>query len=83
MKTCEVPDLSFTLSSISTIVNLNNIMKPYGYPKLRGLSGRRRSTDTPHRRRCLRVDKKRSRRYATEVDCDNLVNITDITKIIQ
>jgi hypothetical protein len=37
-------------------------MKPYGDAKLKGLAGRRRSTDTPHRRRCLRVDKKRARR---------------------
>jgi len=37
-------------------------MKPYGRFKLKGHSGRRRSSDTPHRRRCLRVDKKRARR---------------------
>jgi hypothetical protein len=37
-------------------------MKPYCLSKLKGLSGRRRSCDTPHRRRCLRIDKKRARR---------------------
>ena len=36
-------------------------MKPYGGPKLKGISGRR-SCAPPHRRRCLRVDKKRARR---------------------
>ena len=36
-------------------------MKPYGYPNNNGISGRRQSKDTPHRRRCLRIDKKRSR----------------------
>lgn len=30
----------------------------------KGLSGRRRSKDTPHRRRCLRVDRKAARREA-------------------
>ena len=41
-------------------------MKPYGHPNLKGISGRRRSCDTPHRRRCLRVDKKRARRAIIE-----------------
>ena len=36
-------------------------MKPYGFPNNRGISGRRRSKDAPHRRRCLRTDKKRLR----------------------
>ena len=41
-------------------------MKPYGTTdrKLRGISGRRKSADTPHRRRCLRADKKAARREA-------------------
>jgi len=37
-------------------------MKAYGGPKLKGISRRRKSKDSPHRRRCLRVDKKRERR---------------------
>ncbi len=41
-------------------------MKPYGHPKLKGISGRRRSKDTPHRRRSLRIDKKRARRAVKE-----------------
>lgn len=38
-------------------------MKPYGRSRVwtRGISGRRRSCDTPHRRRCLRIDKKGAR----------------------
>lgn len=38
-------------------------MKPYGKSRVqtKGLAGRRRSTDTPHRRRSLRVDKKAAR----------------------
>ena len=44
-------------------------MKAYGYQTLRGLSGCRRSCDTPHRRRCLRVDKKRARREARIQSC--------------
>lgn len=38
-------------------------MKPYGKSKrgTKGLAGCRRSTDTPHRRRSLRVDKKAAR----------------------
>jgi len=41
-------------------------MKPYGHLNLKGHAGCRRSCDTPHRRRCLRMDKKRARRYAIE-----------------
>lgn len=39
-------------------------MKPYNKSSytLRGISGVRRSCDTPHRRRCLRVNKKSARR---------------------
>ena len=37
-------------------------MKPYSKSrKTKGLAGCRRSCDTPHRRRCLRVDKKAAR----------------------
>ena len=43
-------------------------MKPYGGPKLKGISGRRKSKDSVHRRRCLRVDKKRARRSKEEVE---------------
>ena len=40
-------------------------MKPYSSRRhTKGLAGRRRSTDTPHRRRCLRVDKRAARREA-------------------
>lgn len=40
-------------------------MKPYSnHPKTRGISGTRRSCDTPHRRRSLRIDKKRARHAA-------------------
>ena len=40
-------------------------MKPYSDTrKTKGLAGCRRSTDTPHRRRCLRIDKKAARREA-------------------
>lgn len=37
----------------------------------KGLAGRRRSCDTPHRRRCLRVDKKAARRYKMKWGIDN------------
>jgi len=40
-------------------------MKPYSYhPNTRGISGRRRSCSTPHRKRCLRCDKKSARQNA-------------------
>jgi hypothetical protein len=40
-------------------------MKPYSSKSfLKGISGRRKSKDTTHRRRCLRVDKKAARRIA-------------------
>jgi hypothetical protein len=45
-------------------------MKPYGFRSTggatggtKGLSGRRKSKDTPHRRRSLRVDKKAARQH--------------------
>ena len=44
-------------------------MKPYGQGikgEMKGCSGCRKSKDTPHRRRCLRVDKKRARRSGFE-----------------
>lgn len=43
-------------------------MKPYGIKPLKGISGCRRSHDTPHRRRCLRVDKKSARFLARKED---------------
>ena len=49
-------------------------MKPYGDVKLKGLKGRRRSTDTPHRRRCLRVDKKRIRNKQKMEDAMSMPN---------
>ena len=40
-------------------------MKPYSdHPETKGLSGRRRSCSTPHRKRCLRIDKKSARQDA-------------------
>ena len=40
-------------------------MKPYApTPYTKGLASLRRSCDTPHRRRCLRIDKKAARRAA-------------------
>jgi hypothetical protein len=45
-------------------------MKPYGHPKLKGISGLRRSCDTPHRRRSLRVDKKRARKFCYDEQAD-------------
>ena len=40
-------------------------MKPYSDIRAtRGLAGRRRSCDSCHRRRCLRIDKKAARREA-------------------
>ena len=40
-------------------------MKPYSNTRnTKGLAGCRRSADTPHRRRCLWVDKKAARREA-------------------
>ena len=40
-------------------------MIPYSAnPHTKGLAGCRRSCDTPHRKRCLRVDKKAARREA-------------------
>lgn len=42
-------------------------MKPYSKNKgTKGLAGCRKSTDTPHRRRSLRVDKKAARQAAKE-----------------
>ena len=43
-------------------------MKPYGSRSIgtKGLSGRRKSKDTPHRRRCLRVDKRAARQMAAK-----------------
>ena len=43
-------------------------MKPYS-PKrhTKGIAGRRRSCDTPHRKRCLRVDKKAARRESQKM----------------
>lgn len=46
-------------------------MKPYGHPKLKGISGRRKSKDSDHRRRCLRVDKKRARRENADAERDS------------
>lgn len=43
---------------------LGERMKPLGHPKLKGISGRRKSKKSVHRSRCLRVDKKRARREA-------------------
>lgn len=43
-------------------------MKPYGKYPLKGISGCRKSHDTPHRRRCLRVDKKSVRFLARKED---------------
>ena len=44
-------------------------MKAYSSTgKLKGISGRRSSKDTAHRRRCLRVNKKAARREARK-DC--------------
>lgn len=44
-------------------------MKPYGKSRhgTKGLAGCRRSTDTPHRRRSLRVDKKAARQEARAI----------------
>ena len=41
-------------------------MKPYGKARhfTKGLAGCRRSCDTPHRKRCLRVDKRAARQEA-------------------
>jgi len=39
-------------------------MKAYGSPKLKGISACRRSKDSSHRRRCMRVDKRKARREA-------------------
>lgn len=40
-------------------------MKPYSKAiRTKGISGRRKSEDTCHRRRCLRVDKKSARQQA-------------------
>jgi hypothetical protein len=41
-------------------------MKAYGGHNLKGISGRRKSKDSAHRRRSLRVDKKRERKRAVE-----------------
>jgi hypothetical protein len=44
-------------------------MKPYSdKPNTKGQAGRRRSCDTPHRRRCLRSDRK-SARQAARIEC--------------
>lgn len=41
-------------------------MRPYNKPEqqTKGISGRRRSCDSAHRKRCLRVDKRAARREA-------------------
>lgn len=45
--------------------NLEDNVKPYSDKlKLKGISGRRRSADSTHRRRCLRRDKKSARQSA-------------------
>jgi len=44
-------------------------MKPYGQgleSEMKGYSGLRSSKDSTHRRRCLRVDKKRARKRARD-----------------
>ena len=41
-------------------------MKPLGHPRLKGISGCRKSKKSCHRSRCLRVDKKRARKQAKD-----------------
>ena len=44
-------------------------MKPYSdKPDTKGISGRRQSRATPHRKRCLRRDRK-SARQAARLEC--------------
>ena len=39
---------------------------------MKGISGRRKSKDTPHRRRCLRVDKRSERQLAKKNIVDSI-----------
>lgn len=56
-------------------------MKPYSKSrKTKGISGLRRSKDTPHRRRCLRVDKKSARQQEI---WENWQNIQDVLQETQ
>jgi hypothetical protein len=51
-------------------------MKPYSDTRdTKGLAGCRRSKDTPHRKRCLRVDKKAARMAAKINIKDEVDNI--------
>lgn len=51
-------------------------MKAYGGNNIKGISGRRKSCSSSHRKRCLRIDKKSARRIGN-LEISNKITVKE------